>query len=215
MGRTQSGLPGARILAKYLRVLSRGKENDTLLEADPVGDFLARKRAGVFEPGLEVVRPDLPPVLEGLDVDTADDDTEETAVDSEEGAEEVEEAAIREVSSHSVHEETPAPVLEELAPNEDTTEEDATQTEAEEVVPRTSSMIADIPEGKEADENMKSLLDIFKSEQLCESPISTLSKELSDTDIYALLKETKEIAQRFRRTANLYQISGDFNQADE
>ena len=51
------------------------------------------------------------------------------------------------------------------------------------------------PEGGEVD----SLLDVFKDEELSESPISTLSRELSDTNIYSLLEEMKQIVEKVRK----------------
>ncbi len=45
------------------------------------------------------------------------------------------------------------------------------------------------------DEKIESVLDIFRSEELTLDTTSTLSKELSDTNVYSLLEESKQIAQ--------------------
>jgi hypothetical protein len=46
--------------------------------------------------------------------------------------------------------------------------------------------------------NPDSLLDVFTSEELVETPVSRLSKDLSDLSIYSLLEETKQVAQNVR-----------------
>jgi len=51
------------------------------------------------------------------------------------------------------------------------------------------------PEDGEGD----SLLDVFKDEQLSENTISTLSRELSDVNLYSLLEEMKRIAEKVRK----------------
>jgi len=49
------------------------------------------------------------------------------------------------------------------------------------------------------DGEVDSLLEVFKSEQLSESPISALSRELSDTSVYSLLEDMKRIADNVRK----------------
>jgi hypothetical protein len=56
-------------------------------------------------------------------------------------------------------------------------------------------------EEAQEDEDVDGLLEVFKSEQLEESPISVLSKELEDADIYSLLEETKRVADKFRKSS--------------
>ncbi|MBE0480903.1 MAG: hypothetical protein IBX68_07980 [Dehalococcoidia bacterium] len=211
MGRAQPGLPGAGILARYLRVLSRRKEDDALLEADPVGDFLARKKAGFVEPVAEGAKPDLPPVLVGLDSDSSDEDRGRAPQDVTTKSEE---AAAQGMPVGSSDEDMPSPVLEATIPDEEAGEEGVVQNESEGLVQTEERSESTVEKG-ENDESIKRLLEVFKNERLSENPISTLSKDLSDTDVYALLQETKEVAQKFRRTANLHQISCDFIPTDE
>jgi hypothetical protein len=48
---------------------------------------------------------------------------------------------------------------------------------------------------KKDDKGTDSLLDVFTSEELVETPISKLSKDLGDVSVYALLEQTKQLAQ--------------------
>lgn len=63
--------------------------------------------------------------------------------------------------------------------------------------------ISGSPQVKEAqgDEEVNSLLEVFKSEPLSENPISVLSKELDDANIYSLLEEMKGIADKVRKSS--------------
>ena len=49
------------------------------------------------------------------------------------------------------------------------------------------------------DEEVDGLLDVFRSEQISENPISELSRELSDTSVHSLLEEMKQIAEKVRK----------------
>jgi len=63
-----------------------------------------------------------------------------------------------------------------------------------------SAEAADTAQREEApEEEVDSLLDVFKSEQDSENPISALSRELSDTSVYSLLEEMKRIAEKVRK----------------
>jgi len=56
------------------------------------------------------------------------------------------------------------------------------------------------PQSEEAqeDEDVDGMLEIFRSEPLSENPISVLSQELGDTDVYSLLEETRKIADKVK-----------------
>ena len=51
---------------------------------------------------------------------------------------------------------------------------------------------------KKDDKGTDSLLDVFTSEELVETPISRLSKDLGDVSIYTLLEQTKQLAQEMK-----------------
>ncbi|UCG82869.1 MAG: hypothetical protein JSW38_11915 [Dehalococcoidia bacterium] len=46
-----------------------------------------------------------------------------------------------------------------------------------------------------------SLLDVFKDVQLEDNPISILARDLDDTDVHSLLEETKQIADRVKKSS--------------
>ena len=48
---------------------------------------------------------------------------------------------------------------------------------------------------KKDDKGTESLLDVFTIEELVETPISKLSQDLSDVSVYALLEQTKQLAE--------------------
>jgi len=51
---------------------------------------------------------------------------------------------------------------------------------------------------KKDDKGTESLLDVFTSEELVETPVSRLSKELGDVSVQTLLEQTKQLAQEIR-----------------
>ena len=51
---------------------------------------------------------------------------------------------------------------------------------------------------KKDDKGTDSLLDVFTSEELVESSISKLSKDLSDISIDSLLEQTKQVAEKIK-----------------
>jgi hypothetical protein len=51
---------------------------------------------------------------------------------------------------------------------------------------------------KKDDKGTESLLDVFTSEELVETPISKLSKDLGDVSVYALLEQTKQLAEEIK-----------------
>jgi hypothetical protein len=48
------------------------------------------------------------------------------------------------------------------------------------------------------DKGTDSLLDVFTSEELVESPVSKLSKDLNDVSIDSLLEQTKQVAEEIK-----------------
>ena len=49
------------------------------------------------------------------------------------------------------------------------------------------------------DEKIESVLEVFRGEGLALDTTSALSKELSDTDVYSLLEESKQIAKKVKK----------------
>ena len=69
-------------------------------------------------------------------------------------------------------------------------------------VPKSSAdkvAVADPAQAKSPKKDDKdSLLEIFTSEELVESPVSKLSKELGDVSVYTLLEQTKQVAAEIK-----------------
>lgn len=57
---------------------------------------------------------------------------------------------------------------------------------------------AQVKSPKKDDKGTDSLLDVFTSEELVESPISRLSQDLGDVSIQTLLEQTKQLAEEMR-----------------
>ena len=51
---------------------------------------------------------------------------------------------------------------------------------------------------KKDEKGTESLLDVFTSEELIESSVSKLSKELGDISVYSLLEQTQQLAQSIK-----------------
>lgn len=51
---------------------------------------------------------------------------------------------------------------------------------------------------KKDDKGTESLLDVFTSEELVETSVSKLSKDLGDVSVQTLLEQTKQIAQEIK-----------------
>ena len=66
--------------------------------------------------------------------------------------------------------------------------------------PITVKADAETTPGHEDDE-VDSLLEVFKEVQLSDNPISLLSRDLADTDVYSLLEEMRWIAKRVKEAS--------------
>ena len=51
---------------------------------------------------------------------------------------------------------------------------------------------------KKDDKATDSLLDVFTSEEVVETSVSKLSKELGDVSVYTLLEQTKQLAEEIK-----------------
>ena len=51
---------------------------------------------------------------------------------------------------------------------------------------------------KKDDKGTDSLLDVFTSEELVESSVSRLSKDLGEVSVYSLLEQTKQVAEAIK-----------------
>ncbi len=185
----------------------KGDEGELPLEHDPVGEFLESKKLATNQSEDEVSDAPNAASVPSQGVAPPIEANNERVV----GAEKVE-AAVQTAGGqleNPIHPdskvETPVTML------HDSEKEEVSQVEGEasgvpsgtEVVPpvlesgsqkieAADKPSADSPPG---DEKIESVLDIFRSEELTLETTSTLSKELSDTSVYSLLEESKQIAQ--------------------
>ena len=210
-----------RRFGRYLMAFFGGGEEDFPMEDDPVGEFLSRGEEGAGQGGDE----ESPvPAMANAEPQAVDGETENTEVlepaaeESEQildGPEQVAENLVE--TSLDGNEERVAQLEDEAGEIVEVTDaglqalvaesenvEMAATTDAE---PQTleveseSAEAADPAQREKAPEDgeVDSLLDVFKSEQLSENPISALSRGLSDTSVYSLLEEMKQIAEKVRK----------------
>jgi hypothetical protein len=187
-------------------------ERNFPLEHDPVGEFLERKKLATNQSEDEVS--DGPSAASV----PSQDGNQPIIEASSEGVVSVErvEAAVQPAESQlespiqsDSKAETPVTVL----PNSE--KEEVSRVEGE--VSGVSSESEVVPPGLESgsqkieaanipaedsppeDEKIESVLDIFRSEELTLNTTSILSKELSDTSVYSLLEESKQIAKKIKK----------------
>ena len=198
-----------------------GGEEDFPMEDDPVGEFLSRKeeeggRSEIEEgpmpamanlelqavageaDNIEVLEPAAEESGQILDrPEQVAEDLVETSLDGDE-----ERVAQLEDEAGEVVEVTDAGLQALVAESESVEMAAATHAAPQTLeVASQSAEAADSAQREEApeDEEVDSLLDVFRSEQLSENLISTLSRELSDTSVYSLLEEMKRIVEKVRK----------------
>jgi len=190
------------------------------MEDDPVGEFLSRKEeeAGQSEDEGTPMPAIANPEQQAVEVGTENVEVQGPAVeDREQSLDGPEKVAEDLVETSLDGNEEPLAQLEDEAGVAAVTDADSQGPEVEsesvemaataDAAPQTlevesqSAEEADSTQREKAAEDgeVGSLLDVFKDEQISENPISTLSRELSDTNIYSLLEEMKRIAETVRK----------------
>jgi len=209
-----------RRFGRYLMALFGGGEEDFPMEDDPVGEFLSmREEAGQSGDEESPV-----PAMANAEPQAVDGETENTEVlepaaeESEQildGPEQVAENLVEmsldgeeervaqlEDEAGEIVEVTGAGLQALVAESESVEMAATTDAEPQTLEVEGQSAEAAAPsQGEEApkDGEVDSLLDVFRTEQLSENPISALSRELSDTSVYSLLEEMKRIAEKVRK----------------
>lgn len=210
-----------RRFGEDLMALFGGGEENFPMEDDPVGEFLSRKEeeagqsedeegpvpaiatlelqaAEMGDENVEVQGPVVEDQEQSLDgADRVAEDSVETPLDgNEEGVAQLEDEAA-EAAEVTDAEHQDLEVGSESVEVEATTDAEPQTLEVE----SQSAEPAEPAQGEEAPEEgeVDSLLDVFRSEQLSESTISELSRELSDTSVYSLLQEIKRIAEKVKK----------------
>ena len=221
MALEQWGSLVSRRFGRYLMALLGGGEKGFPMEDDPVGEFLSRKEEEA--PQSEDEGTPMPaianPEQQAVEVGTENVEVQGPAVEDREqsldGPEKVAEDLVE--TSLDGNEEPLAQLEDEEGEVMEVTDADSQGPEVEsesvemaataDAAPQTlevesqSAEEADSTQTEKAAEDgeVDSLLDVFKDEELSENPISTLSRELSDTNIYSLLEEMKQIVEKVRK----------------
>jgi len=185
----------------------KGSEDDLPLEHDPVGEFLESKKLAVKQAGDEASDAANATSMPPQEVKQPVEAKIESAVSTEAVEAAVQPAECRSenpVQSDSKAE-TPAAVLPDSekekasqvageaseAPAEIKVEPPKLESDGQKIE-AASTLPTNSPQ---EDEKIESVLDVFRSEGPTIDITSTLSKELSDTNVYSLLEESKHIAK--------------------
>jgi len=195
----------------YPAGLLKESEENLPLEDDPVGEFLESKKRGVNQAEDEV-----------------SDALPATSVPSQDGKKPIEASSESAVSNEKVEAvaqpaegqleipvqsdskvETPAAALpngekEKVSRVEGEASDAPSETKVEPPVLESGSQkieAANTPPASspQEDDKIESVLEVFRSEELAFDTTSALSKELSDTDVYSLLEESKQIAKKVKK----------------
>ena len=191
----------------YPASLFKGGEESLPLENDPVGEFLESKKQGVnlVEDGVNETPPvagvptkDAGPPIEARSGSAVSAERVEVAIQP---AESRLESPVQADSKA----ETPTPVSpdgvkEEVRKAESKASEAPAETKVEANALESGSQKieaanAPVANSPQEDEKIRSVLEIFRSEELALDTTTSLSKELGDMNVYSLLEESKQIAQ--------------------
>jgi hypothetical protein len=200
----------------YLAELFKGNEEALPVEHDPVGEFLETKKKGINLSEEEVNE-----ALPATSVPSQDGKkTMEAGSGSMAGTERVE-AAAQPAEGHlespiqsDSKEEASAAALpdgekEKVSQAEGEASEAPSDTKVEPPVLESGGQKIEAANTSPAsspqeDEKIESVLEVFRSEELALDTTSALSKELSDTNVYSLLEESKQIAQIAKKLKKEY-----------
>jgi hypothetical protein len=191
----------------YFASLFKGGEESLPLESDPVGEFLESKKQGV-NPAEEGVNEAVPVAgVPSKDVGQSIEARSGSAV-STERAEVAAQPAVGQLESPvqaDAKAETPAAALpdgvkDKVSQAESEVSEVPSETKVKTTALESGSQkieAANTPpvNSPQEDEKIKSVLEIFRSEELALDTTTSLSKELGDMNVYSLLEESKQIAQ--------------------
>jgi len=195
----------------YLANSFKSKDEQSLLEDDPVGEFLDRRKGGIALDDDEAVEPqpmaDRAP--QGLEARVEGKGSSDNAVPEAQPEEKQTQVSSEAVSTEDDSSVVPPSAKEKkeivVAVPEESGEEIrvalVVKDEPQALKPDTQKVEAANPpqqKGTQDSVNPDSLLEIFKSEENPLAPLGTLAKELRDMSIYSLLEETKQIAEKMK-----------------
>jgi hypothetical protein len=202
--------------SNYLAALFKGKEEDLPLEHDPVGEFLENKKKGInlAKEGATEGQP----VAEAAPqaIGQALEESHENAAGTEkvEAATQAAEAQPGSAARSEAKVEVPAVLAEAEKMETGKAEAEAgavlSGAKAEAKAPEPVGQkveAANTPPANspQEQEKIESVLEVFRSEGLAPDTTDSLSKELSDMNVYSLLEETKQIAQIAKKVKKVSQ----------
>lgn len=182
-------------------------EENIPLEHDPVGEFLESKKLAVNQPEDEVSDAPTPTTVPSQDSKQPIEANAKSAVSTKvEAAIQPAEGQLERPIQSDSKPEIPVTMLpheamkEEVSQVENAISQSTSETEAatpgpEPVSQKIEAINMPSADSPQDDEKIESVLDVFRSEELAVDTTSALSKELSDTSVYSLLEESKQIAQ--------------------
>jgi hypothetical protein len=195
----------------YFAKSFKSNDEQSLLEDDPVGEFLDRRKGGIVPDDDEAVEPQPmakgePQSLEAKVEGKGGSDNAAAEAKPEEKKTQVSPVAISTEDNSSV---VPPIATEKkevvVAVPEESDEEikvaPVAKDEPQALKPDAQKVVAANPsqqKGTQDSVDPDSLLEVFKSEGNSLDPLGTLAKELRDMSIYSLLEETKQIAEKMK-----------------
>jgi len=191
----------------YPASLFKGGEESLPLENDPVGEFLESKKQGVnlledgvneAPPGAGVPIKDAGPPIEARSGSAVNTEGVEVAVQPAVG--QLESPVQADSRTDTPATAPPDGAKEKVSQAESKASEAPTETKVEANALKSGNQkieVANTPPASspQEDEKIKSVLEIFRSEELALDTTASLSKELGDMSVYSLLEESKQIAQ--------------------
>jgi hypothetical protein len=200
-----------RLSWHYFAKSFKSTDEQSLLEDDPVGEFLDRRKGGIVLDDDEAVKPH--PMTDGaplgLEAKVEVKGSSDNAVAEAQPGQKQTQVSSEAVSTEDDPSVVP-PIAKEkkeivVAVPEESGEEIkvalVAKDEPQALKPDTQEVEAANPpqqKGTQDSVNPDSLLEIFKSEENPLDPLGSLAKELLDMSIYSLLEETKQIAAKMK-----------------
>ena len=191
----------------YIESLFKEKEAEIPVENDPVGEFLESKKKGInlAEEGTAEATPVAKTSSQAVSQAVETSNKNAAAADQVETITQ----AVGSQMGGSIQSETKVEAPVRAPTGSEKVEISTAEAEASALLSE-ARLEARVPEpagrkvetaeapsanGRQEEEKIESVLEVFRSEELALEATSALSKELGDMSVYSLLEETKQIAQ--------------------
>lgn len=199
----------------YIAATIKSRGESPPIEDDPVGEFLDRKRVGIDlkDDAIDEVPQEAAEARKAVETPQALESANEKQASSEKVEEPAQQAESPEqVAAEAVPTGSDPAVVSEVRREkkvvvlaEDKEGEAEVKAVKEDVSKAGETGVLKVEAVKQAqgkepqnDAEVEKLLDVFRTEENPLDPLSVLSKDLSDMNVYSLLEESKEIATKMR-----------------